>query len=248
MRMRTIFCPKGEFDTPDEFLSYLGKLISKGSGKFDASFYLFPEDIFGLYERLAGTGLTLHQGFGKRHVMTHVEIPSFIKRIQAVLGPKDFAVFSLYSSVGSIFLNSGFFVGKKQWFFDYKRTYSVGDMKVIGHEQMDMWRIQSKLMAKTPGCVKAGEACIKGIHLLVCADLALLPKMRLSKNFLCFIPALDLGELQLHKVLQQIRGSGRIFINDSFNGRAWAFSVSGKDKGIEKLSFEGKPICFEFEG
>jgi hypothetical protein len=105
MRMRTIFCPKGKFDTPDEFLSYLEKLISRSKGVYDASFYLFPEDIFGVYERLAGTGRTLYQGFGKRHVMGHAEILSFIKRIQSVLGPRDFAIFSLYSSIGSIFLN-----------------------------------------------------------------------------------------------------------------------------------------------
>jgi hypothetical protein len=59
------------------------------------------------------------------------------------------------------------------------------------------------------------------------------------------LDALDLRELQLNSALQ---GVGRIFINDAFKGRAWAFTCSGKNKGIEKLSFEGKAIYFEFEG
>ncbi len=69
--------------------------------------------------------------------------------------------------------------------------------------------------------------------------------MRLSGRFLCFVPAYDLDELPLHQIIQRVSGFGRIFINDAFKGRAWAFSFSGKGKGLEKLTFEGKPISFE---
>ncbi len=67
--------------------------------------FQFPEDICGLYERLGCMGLTVYEGIGKMYPKTYEEMLSFIKRLQAIIGPRDFVIFSVYSSVGSIVMN-----------------------------------------------------------------------------------------------------------------------------------------------
>ncbi len=237
MRCRVVFPAVKNFPSLKVFGSFVKDIVSEPRKEYDARFFLFPEDILGLYAKALFSGISIEKP------VPHEKVLSFIKGIQKCLGPKDFVIFSLYSSIGSLVLNSAYFVGKRDWFFDFKRDPADGDYAIIGYDQMRSWETQAKLMTKSAHCARSGDLCIRGIHLFVCADIELLLKMHFKHNSLCFIPASELGSRAIKDIAGKLRGKGRIFVNDASEGVAWdiPFSNSGKSSP-KKLKF-GSKIC-----
>jgi len=193
--------------------------------KYDANFFLLGEDILGtageynppiLYEALV----------------------SFIRNLQGSIGSRDFVIFSAYTKMGESVLNAVYFIGQKQWFFDFKRVPTEGDLSVCGLD-MVKWAQNSKLNPKRHLCAKSGEVCIKNLYLLVCADLSRLHTLRPPKNALIFVPAgiLPKGEVSN---LYSLKSSGWVFINDPAQGVFWHV---GMKRPLDKKDF--KPIHFE---
>lgn len=242
MRCRVVFSGLSRFMALRQFRDHALHLISLPSAGFDANFFLFPEDVLGLYSRAMESGL-----YPERPV-THEEVISFIKDFQKALGPRDFVIFSVYAYVGSALFNAVYLVGERCWFFDFKRIAFDGEFAMFGPEITKSWAVQAKVMAKSSHCIRSGDACIKGLHLFVCADIELFEKMRFGKDALCFVPAALLGEPGIGHMAKKLRGSGRIFINDAMQRTAWDISFGGRNARTEKLEFHGKPyLSVSFE-
>lgn len=240
MHCRVVFSGAKRFADLGRFQSHVRDLVSMPYVSSDANFFLFGEDILGLYSRAINSGMMLDRP------VTHEQVVALIKSIQAFLHPRDFVVFSLYASLGSTTLSAAYLVGKRQWFFDFKRFFVGTEFVVLGADAQGSWDVQSKLIARSHHCIRSGDACIKDLHLIVCADIGLMPKVKFGKDALCFIPACALQEDYLHACAKRLSGKGRIFINDATNGCAWDISFSGKKADVRRMEF-GKAIFLSLE-
>lgn len=275
MKCRVVFPNAKDFKTLDNFFDYAKQALSdNATGQYAANFFLFGEDVLGVYKlcKPAKRELIAELLFGdllirereerrailkERMLVPHEAVLKLAGRLQKILRPEDFVIFSAFAKVHGNLMNAVYLVGKDQQRFDFKRTAADGDLAYIDRGLHDLWLRNSWLNLKTTKCVKAGGTCIKGIHLLVCADIALLQRPALTKTAaagenIVFIPVYGLPAKEVRRIFLNLHKAGfrgHIFINDQENG--WAFSAhlgSGKGTVPQFTKFKGKKYLYaEFE-
>jgi len=236
MHCRVVFSSVKHFSGLLDLYKHVTALTGRPMVKrYDANFFLLGEDIFGaageynppvLYEALV----------------------SFICHLQGSIGPRDFIIFSAYTKINRLIMNAVYLVGQKQWHLDFKRVPASSDLAVTGLN-IAYWPSNAKLNLKRHLCAKSGQVCVKGIYLLVCADITQLRRMHPPKNALIFIPA---GVLPKGEVgnLYDLRSSGWVFINDPVQGFAWHIELKKPldKKELQPIHFEGKgTLSFDFD-
>lgn len=223
MELRVIFLLLKHFRGLDDFLGCLGRCLGASSGASDANFFLFGEDI-------------LWAARSKGPLPSHEQVLSFIPRLQRILHPNDFVVFSIYETIGPGICNSVYLIGRKEWHFDFKRSITGGDKGVVeGNERVmggflsgiSSWWGMTRLNRRSPKCVRSPTACIRNIRLVICADVRLLPRMGLGAGSLVFVPASGLDKLDVAKAIAGIKAPGYAFVNDPWVGFVLAVPFGG---------------------
>ncbi len=236
MHCRVVFSSVKHFSGLLDFFKHATALAGRPSAKkHGASFFLFGEDILGTAGEYNPS-------------VPYDELTSFISHLQKSIGPRDFMIFSAYTKMNSSILNAVYFVGQKQWYLDFKRVPTSSDLAVAGLN-ITSWPSTSKLNLKRHLCVKAGEVCVKGIFLLICADITQLRRMCPPKNALIFIPA---GVLPKGEVgnLYSLEPGGWVFINDPVQNVFWHIELKKPldKKELKPIPFEGKEtVSFDFD-
>ncbi len=225
MKCRVIFPNATYLNGLKELLAVAGSLVRKNSKAYDANFFVFGEDILGVNNREFSID---HERRCRKQIIPHKQVLSFVPRLQSVLGPSDFVIFSLYATLGSSIVNAVYLVGREHWFFDFKRLLPLGDSMVLDRKSMERNRLNAKMNPKTSVCLKIGKHCIKNIYLLVCADIYILPKLRVKGGCLMFVPSCGLSDYNIEGFLSKFHGPGRLFINDPYNGHIWDISFDKK--------------------
>lgn len=226
MKCQVVFPNIKGFSSLDSFCDYTEGLIKKTRGKDHSStFYLFGEDLLRVSSnsrvKLLLVSLGLCKPENSKKIITHKQVyAELIPHLQSGLGQHDFLVFSLYVSINSSVFNAVYLVGRTCWHFDFKREPAFSD-DLTFKSGVRGWELFSTLNLKSQKCVNTSGGCLKNLHLIVCADIDLLPQLQLKKDSLVFVTACALPENQVYDAIQGIGGSGRIFINDPQDNRAW---------------------------
>lgn len=276
MKCRVVFPNAKDFKTLDAFFEHAKRALSdNANGGYAANFFLYGEDVLGVYKLCKPTKRELVSEllFGEllirdreaqreilkeKRIVPHEEALKLAGRLQKILRPVDFVIFSAFAKVHGEIMNVAYLVGKNQILFDFKRTASDGDRNYVDSGLQKAWELSDRLNIKKTTCLNVGGTCVTGIQLLVCADIGLLQRQVMIKKIqpgdnIIFIPAYGLpAKNTKHALLTFRRGRfrGHIFINDQENGRAWSNSFDGTGKGpIQQFTkFKGKPYLYaEFE-
>jgi len=225
MRCRVVFPSIEHFPSLAALLACVRKLVREPEQKAVARFFLFGEDSLGVIRMSNAATLNKKslepKDYARVSIIEHKQMLSFISSLQKTLGPNDFVVFSLFEHIEASIFNSVYLVGREQWFSDFKRYLAISDKLVLDESQQGLHKLNSLLNPRGAHCVRAGSFCIRNINLAVCADVYLLPGMRLGKNSLVFLPASGLEDDRIFQALNGLKGSGHVFINDPAVGIAW---------------------------
>lgn len=267
MNCRVVFPAAAKFRGLEDFFEYSKKLLAKArDGKYDATFYLFGEDMLGvlelcdedpasgvaaliLGEKYAMERRRRREALLQSRLVTHERVISCISRLQKLLLPSESIIFSLYSRVSDGLFNSVYLAGKDNWSFDFKRHAVDSDRMNLGLWTQAEWRVASELNVKTKKCVKAGGVCIKNLHVFVCADISLVPSTKLAAGSLVFVPAWRLPFGDVLSTLKSANGSkGHVFINDPESGWSYGAPFGTGSNGNKPAYFGRKKfLSVDFE-